>query len=80
MLDQLDYIYYRNTDRASSPSFFRELQDLEEKGLPNVRERILVSDRCHIVLDLHVLVDGLEESELGSREIPLNIFAVLISY
>ncbi|KEY68557.1 hypothetical protein S7711_08025 [Stachybotrys chartarum IBT 7711] len=62
-------VFYVNTDRASSPSFFRELQDLEEKGLPNVRERILVSDRCHIVLDLHVLVDGLEENELGKRQI-----------
>ncbi|KFA46312.1 hypothetical protein S40293_06985 [Stachybotrys chartarum IBT 40293] len=62
-------VFYVNTDRASSPSFFRELRDLEEKGLPNVRERILVSDRCHIVLDLHVLVDGLEESELGKRQI-----------
>ncbi|KFA60300.1 hypothetical protein S40285_07699, partial [Stachybotrys chlorohalonatus IBT 40285] len=62
-------VFYVNTDSASSPSFFRELQDLEEKGLPNVRERILVSDRCHIVLDLHVLVDGLEESELGKRQI-----------
>ncbi|KAL7943706.1 Adenylosuccinate synthetase [Trichoderma barbatum] len=51
------------------PAFFRELQDLEDKGLPNVRERILVSDRCHIVTDLQVAVDGLEERELGERQI-----------
>lgn len=28
-----------------APSFFRELQALEDKGLTNVKERILVSDR-----------------------------------
>jgi adenylosuccinate synthase len=51
------------------PSFFAELKELEEKGLPNVRERIFISDRCHIVLDLHTLVDGLEEQELGGNSI-----------
>lgn len=38
---------------------------MEDKGLKDVRDNILVSDRCHIVLDLHVAVDGLEEVELG---------------
>lgn len=51
------------------PSFFNELKELEEQGLPNVRERIFISDRCHIVLDLHTLVDGLEEQELGGKSI-----------
>lgn len=51
------------------PSFFAELKELEEKGLPNVRERVFISDRCHIVLDLHALVDGLEEQELGGKSI-----------
>jgi adenylosuccinate synthase len=52
-----------------APSFFKELQELEDKGLKDVRDNILVSDRCHIVLDLHVAVDGLEEVELGARQI-----------
>ncbi len=51
------------------PSFFKELIDLETKGLPNVRERILISDRCQIILDLHQLVDGLEEVVLGKKSI-----------
>ncbi|KFA60003.1 hypothetical protein S40285_08553, partial [Stachybotrys chlorohalonatus IBT 40285] len=51
------------------PSFFKELKDLDDKGLLNVHERILVSDRCHIVTDLHVAVDGLEEHELGARQV-----------
>ncbi len=46
------------------PSFFKELDDLKQKGL-NTHERIFISDRAHIVFDLHQLVDGLEEQELG---------------
>ncbi|PMD51910.1 Adenylosuccinate synthetase [Hyaloscypha bicolor E] len=51
------------------PSFFKELNDLEAKGLKDVRSRILISDRAHIVFDLHQLVDGLEEVELGGKSI-----------
>ncbi len=51
------------------PSFFEELIDLEKKGLENVRERIFISDRCHVVLDLHTRVDGLEEQELKGNSI-----------
>ncbi|KAH8651097.1 Adenylosuccinate synthetase [Xylariales sp. PMI_506] len=51
------------------PSFFEELQELEEKGLPSVHDRILVSDRVHIDLQMHVAVDGLEEKELGEQKL-----------
>ncbi|KAF4972379.1 hypothetical protein FSARC_1038 [Fusarium sarcochroum] len=51
------------------PSFFKELQALEEKGLPSVHDRILVSDRVHIILQMHIAVDGLEEKELGDKKI-----------
>jgi len=51
------------------PAFFKELNDLEAKGLENVRSRIYISDRAHIVFDLHQLVDGLEEVELGEGAI-----------
>ncbi|QUC19208.1 uncharacterized protein UV8b_03449 [Ustilaginoidea virens] len=51
------------------PSFFKELQELEEKGLPSVHDRILVSDRVHIDLQMHVAVDGLEERELGEKSL-----------
>ncbi|PSS22964.1 hypothetical protein M430DRAFT_97645 [Amorphotheca resinae ATCC 22711] len=51
------------------PSFFEELLDLEKKGLENVRERIFISDRCHVVFDLHMRVDSLEERELGGSSI-----------
>ncbi|KAL7926942.1 Adenylosuccinate synthetase [Trichoderma austrokoningii] len=51
------------------PSFFSELAELEEKGLTAVHDRILVSDRVNILLDLHIAVDGLEERELGDAAI-----------
>ena len=51
------------------PAFFQELQALEAKGLQNVRERILISDRATVLFDLHQLVDGLEEVELGGNSI-----------
>lgn len=51
------------------PTFFSELAVLEKKGLKNVHDRIFVSDRVSINLDLHIAVDGLEEVELGSRKI-----------
>lgn len=50
-------------------AFFSELQALEDKGLKDVRERILVSDRAQVNLELHARVDGLEEAELGTRKI-----------
>ncbi|MCJ1263524.1 hypothetical protein MMC22_003394 [Lobaria immixta] len=46
------------------PSFFEELEALEKQGL-NTKDRIFISDRAHVVFDLHQLVDGLEEIELG---------------
>ncbi|PNP48804.1 hypothetical protein TGAMA5MH_00258 [Trichoderma gamsii] len=54
---------------AHIPSFFSELETLERKGLENVHDRIFISDRVHIDLDLHVAVDGLEEVELGDRKV-----------
>ncbi|RYP62991.1 hypothetical protein DL769_007096 [Monosporascus sp. CRB-8-3] len=53
---------------AHIPSFFKELDELERKGLSNVHDRIFISDRVHIDLDLHIAVDGLEEVELGERK------------
>lgn len=46
------------------PSFFKELEALEKHGL-STAGRIYISDRAHVVLDVHQLVDGLEEVELG---------------
>ncbi|ORX83559.1 Adenylosuccinate synthetase [Basidiobolus meristosporus CBS 931.73] len=50
------------------PAFFQELETLINKGL-DCEKRIFVSDRAHLVLDLHQIVDGLKELELGRGSI-----------
>lgn len=51
------------------PGLLKELADLEAKNLPDARNRLFISDRAHVVLDLHQKLDGLEEAELGGRKI-----------
>ncbi|KAL6910975.1 Adenylosuccinate synthetase [Trichoderma evansii] len=52
-----------------APAFFKELADIEAKGIKDARQRIFVSDRCHLNLNLHAAVDGLEEVELGANAV-----------
>jgi len=61
------------------PSFFKELDILQAKGL-NTKNRIFISDRAHIVFDLHQLVDGLEEEELGAKAIGTTKLGIGPSY
>jgi adenylosuccinate synthase len=50
------------------PSFFEELEALQAKGL-DTQDRIFLSDRCHLVFDIHQICDGLKEQELGGKSI-----------
>jgi len=50
-------------------AFFKELAQLESKGLPRVHERIHISSRCHLNFALYATVDGLSEGELGTNQI-----------
>jgi adenylosuccinate synthase len=45
------------------PGFFEEIDGLESNGV-SCDGRILVSDRAHLLFDLHQVVDGLREAEL----------------
>jgi adenylosuccinate synthase len=47
------------------PGFFKEIDRLESNGI-SCKGRILVSDRAHLLFDLHQVVDGLREAELGN--------------
>ncbi|RDI78795.1 hypothetical protein Vi05172_g11179 [Venturia inaequalis] len=58
-----------NAGHSINPTFFSELKELEAKGLAAVHDRILVSDRVNVLLDMHIAVDGLEEQELGEGAI-----------
>jgi hypothetical protein len=76
------------------PSFFKELDALDEKGglLPglicfnddrrtglNCSGRIFISDRAHLVFDFHQIVDGLKEVELGGSRYGGLLFVVIIT-
>jgi hypothetical protein len=50
------------------PSFFQEVEALQSKGL-DTEDRIYMSDRCHLIFDLHQICDGLNEAELGTKSI-----------
>lgn len=50
------------------PAFFDELEKLESKGL-NADGRLFISDRAQLVFDLHQIIDGLKEVELGRGSI-----------
>ncbi|KDR10573.1 adenylosuccinate synthetase isoform X2 [Zootermopsis nevadensis] len=51
------------------PGLFDELQKNEAKGLTNWKDRLLISDRAHIVFDFHQQVDGLQELEKGKKSL-----------
>ncbi|MFT5465379.1 MAG: adenylosuccinate synthase [Verrucomicrobiales bacterium] len=46
-----------------------EIETLEAQGIPIKPEQLLISDRAHLTLPSHRLVDGLRESQLGSQKI-----------
>ncbi|KOX81300.1 Adenylosuccinate synthetase [Melipona quadrifasciata] len=48
---------------------FEELESNEAKGLKNWQERLIISDRAHIVFDFHQQVDGLQELEKGTQSL-----------
>ncbi|MBX7057149.1 MAG: adenylosuccinate synthase [Leptospirales bacterium] len=49
-------------------AFLQEVSYLEGRGI-QVRERMAISDACHIVLPLHRAIDGSRESLAGERKI-----------
>jgi adenylosuccinate synthase len=51
------------------PSFLEELKETDPNGTLDAANRILISDRCHLVMEFHKIVDGLKESELGDKSI-----------
>jgi adenylosuccinate synthase len=50
------------------PGLFEEIEELAEKGV-TVDGRLLVSNRAHLLFDLHKEVDGLREAELAGNKI-----------
>jgi len=51
------------------PGLFEEIAKNEAKGLTGWKERLLISNRAHIVFDFHQKVDGLQEQEKGKKSL-----------
>uniref|UniRef100_T1JGS5 Adenylosuccinate synthetase n=1 Tax=Strigamia maritima TaxID=126957 RepID=T1JGS5_STRMM len=49
------------------PGLFDEIEKNEAKGLSNMKERLLISDRAHLVFDLHQQADSQQELEKGKK-------------
>ncbi|MFW6457753.1 MAG: adenylosuccinate synthase [Planctomycetota bacterium] len=45
-----------------------EIQGLEERGI-DVTDQLVISDRAHVVMPYHKMLDGLHEESLGDRKI-----------
>jgi adenylosuccinate synthase len=43
-----------------------EIDALEGRGEPKIAPRLVISDRAHLILPYHILVDGLRESAAGA--------------
>ncbi|XP_049878170.1 adenylosuccinate synthetase [Pectinophora gossypiella] len=51
------------------PGLFEELKKNESKGMVDWQTRLIISDRAHLVFDLHQQADGLQEAEKGKNSL-----------
>ncbi|XP_066280649.1 adenylosuccinate synthetase isozyme 1 B-like [Branchiostoma lanceolatum] len=51
------------------PGLFEEAGKNEAKGLIDWQDRLIISDRAHLVFDFHQAVDGLQELEKGGKSL-----------
>ena len=47
------------------PNVMKELKSLTDQGVPE--PKLLISDRAHLVMPYHILLDGYEEERLGGK-------------
>lgn len=47
--------------------FLEEVKVLREAGVPNLEERILLSDRCHLIVDYHKHLDAAREGRKAGK-------------
>ncbi|MFH1218511.1 MAG: adenylosuccinate synthase [Candidatus Peregrinibacteria bacterium] len=50
------------------PTFFEEITQLNEHGI-DTHERILISDRAHLLFDYHKTIDGIQEEMKGKKKV-----------
>jgi adenylosuccinate synthase len=47
--------------------FLHEIETLRRAGVPNLEERILISDRCHLIMDYHKQLDEAREGKKDGK-------------
>ncbi|KAI6656878.1 Adenylosuccinate synthetase isozyme 2-like [Oopsacas minuta] len=62
------------------PGLFSEIEKNEGKGLVGWQKRLKISDRAHIVLDVHQEVDALLEEEKGSASLGTTRKGIGVTY
>lgn len=50
----------------SPAALMKEMKELEDRGIP-VRERLLLSEACPLILDYHVALDNAREKARGAK-------------
>lgn len=60
-------------------SFLEELTELKKQNI-NINNRILISDRAHLVFDFHQQVDGYNENNLGKSKIGTTLKGIGPTY
>lgn len=68
ILNRRAYCVIGNGVVVHLPTFFKEIEEFSSKGI-DLTGRLLLSDRAHVLFDLHKEVDGLREAELAGNKI-----------
>lgn len=50
----------------SPAALMKEMKELEDRGIP-VRERLLLSEACPLILDYHVALDNAREKRVARK-------------
>lgn len=50
------------------PTLFKEINQLKEHGI-QVEDRLLISDRAHMLFDYHKEIDGIQEDQKGDKKV-----------
>jgi len=52
---------------VNPPVLFKEMDELNERGIDT--SRLFISDRAHLIMPYHIVIEGLEEEARGSKAI-----------
>jgi len=50
------------------PTLLDEIHGLKEKGI-DIRDRLIISDRAHVIFDFHKEIDGIQEEWKGDKKV-----------